>query len=602
MAADEKEAGETTEETPEVLPTSTEEAAPKKSKMLMAVVLVAILIIAAIGIAWIAGVFGKPTTTNVNPTVTTSMSTHAAAVGEVVTFNSTAHDTDGTIVTVVWDFGDGHQKTGANVTYNFTYPGVYIVYCVVTDNSGGKGDNEATLTSMTISVTAPAPNHPTTGINATAAPFLVLAANPTIIQVNGTVEFDANSSWAWHGWLKWKASTSSWVPTWDMNLSAIKPLTLNHSDGSAIVTYNTTTPVADSTHKFTASGQYPVTLVGTSNGTVSKYIRTVHVLKITTTPGGVKNPDTFIQATIGEPDTLDPAIDYETAGGEVLQNVYETLVFYHLDSAVNLDPMLATSVPTIANGGISANGTWYNFTLRHGVTFHDGTALTTADVLYSIQRMCALSDPTTPGWMVEQVLTANAGLTFSNGGTIDDWNASSPAAYLRVGLPAAGSHVLTAADVKMIAANAIIINDNYNFTIRLIKSYPAFIYICAYTVMDIVSQDFVEAAGHGDAYMEEHTCGTGPYKLVSWEKNSAIRMVRNDNYWRTPAAIKNVVILKVEDVNTRLLLLKAGDADSAYVPIQFQTEFTDTATFRIVKGLPTFNCRVLLLQPEHQYF
>jgi peptide/nickel transport system substrate-binding protein len=65
-------------------------------------------------------------------------------------------------------------------------------------------------------------------------------------------------------------------------------------------------------------------------------------------------------------------------------------------------------------------------------------------------------------------------------------------------------------------------------------------------------------------------------------------MVRNDNYWRTPAAIKNVVILKVEDVNTRLLLLKAGDADSAYVPIQFESQFTGSA-FRIVKGLPTFN-------------
>ena len=41
-----------------------------------------------------------------------------------------------------------------------------------------------------------------------------------------------------------------------------------------------------------------------------------------------KDPTTFVSVSFGEPDLLDPALDYETAGGEVLQNVYETLVTY----------------------------------------------------------------------------------------------------------------------------------------------------------------------------------------------------------------------------------------------------------------------------------
>lgn len=182
----------------------------------------------------------------------------------------------------------------------------------------------------------------------------------------------------------------------------------------------------------------------------------------------------------------------------------------------------------------------------------------------------------------------SAGRALYRGYNISTWDSTfGPVpAYLMAGLPTDGSHLLTAADVNMVVANAITSNSTYNITIRLTNPYPAFLQILAYTDANIVSKAFVTL--HGNAYMDDHTCGTGPYQLVSWDRNSAVRLVRNDNYWRTPAKIKNVVILKIEDVNSRQLLLKAGDADSAYIPIQFQNQFTDTSLFRIVKGLPTF--------------
>ncbi len=40
-----------------------------------------------------------------------------------------------------------------------------------------------------------------------------------------------------------------------------------------------------------------------------------------------KDPTTLVYVTYGEPETLDPALDYETSGQNILQNVYETLVF-----------------------------------------------------------------------------------------------------------------------------------------------------------------------------------------------------------------------------------------------------------------------------------
>jgi len=570
---------------PEELPKEIREKKPTNMK-LIAVVVAVIIIIAAVAGAWAMGLFGGGEEENQAPTVTTTISTHSAWVGDTIYLNATAEDEDGTVEEIVWYFGDGETGDEFNTTHAYDYPGSYIVYAVVTDDAGDTGDNEDQLNSMTLIVATSAPDEPG-GVdqNATAEPYLVLAGNPDIIDIGDTVEFDAAASWAWvfDSWVN--ESDYSEGINWAQDIAGIDPMMLNYSDGSDEEELNTSDPTAS--HVFNAQGNHPVILQGWSGTDSAIYIKTIHVLKeASTVTVAVKNPDTIIYATIGEPDTLDPAIDYEQSGGEVLQNVYETLVWYDRESAEDLVPLLATELPTFENGRISPDGMMYNFTLRSGVTFHDGTDLTTEDVVYSIQRIARLDSPITPGWMVEQVVTANVG--FYIGETMGDWTAdNAPPTYLTDGLSSDPAHVITAADVDAVVENAVIAHDDYNLTIKLIKPYPAFLQICAYTVMDIVSKDYVEA--HDDAYMEEHTCGSGPYKLVSWEKNSGVRLVRNDNYWRTPAPIKNIVILKVEDVNTRMLLLKAGDADIIYMPITYEDQFTDTALYTIDKGDPTFD-------------
>jgi len=85
------------------------------------------------------------------------------------------------------------------------------------------------------------------------------------------------------------------------------------------------------------------------------------------------DPTTFVAATIGEPELIDPSLTYETAGGEIIQNVYDTLIFYNREDPVSFVPMLATEVPSVENGGISADGLTYTFKIRPGVKFHDGT-------------------------------------------------------------------------------------------------------------------------------------------------------------------------------------------------------------------------------------
>ena len=78
---------------------------------------------------------------------------------------------------------------------------------------------------------------------------------------------------------------------------------------------------------------------------------------------------------------------------EVVQNVYETLVWYNGPSAIVLRPMLAVQVPSVENGGISVDGMTYVYELRDDVRFHNGDELTAEDVVYSIMRLLVINDP-----------------------------------------------------------------------------------------------------------------------------------------------------------------------------------------------------------------
>ena len=97
------------------------------------------------------------------------------------------------------------------------------------------------------------------------------------------------------------------------------------------------------------------------------------------TTGGTitsKDPNTFVYVTFGEPTSLDPALDYETAGGEILQNVYETLVTYSGNELSVFEPLLAESWET------SEDGRTYTFQLQQGVQYHDGADMVASDVAY----------------------------------------------------------------------------------------------------------------------------------------------------------------------------------------------------------------------------
>jgi len=295
----------------------------------------------------------------------------------------------------------------------------------------------------------------------------------------------------------------------------------------------------------------------------------------TPTVAPIQNPDTIIQETIGQPDTLDPATDYETAGGSIIQNVYEPLVFFKGDKADEVVPWLAESYE------ISPDGLTYTFRLRSGITFHDGTPLNAEAVWYSIMRVIIMDDPDGPAWTMTQIIRGgpNYSKSYNNAGP------SAPEGY--------GDTYTQAELDDLLAAKPVEILDPMTVAIHLEAPYAGWLFVLAFSVGSIVSPTafkahwtaptdgtpYIEGITAGDYHNElfpwpaENMVGTGPYKFKSWDKaTQTVILERNENYWGGPegrglAPVQNIVIKGIDDANTRVLDFKAGQADFAAIPV-----------------------------------
>jgi ABC-type transport system substrate-binding protein len=115
----------------------------------------------------------------------------------------------------------------------------------------------------------------------------------------------------------------------------------------------------------------------------------------------------------GGPRTLDPAIAYDTVSYEVLYEIYQPLVYYNGTSLTEFHPVVATNVPSAANGEITT-WNWFGtgstaenitFFVNQSVTFSNGDHATAYDVYVSFLRtLLFANDAGTPGWIDAQAL------------------------------------------------------------------------------------------------------------------------------------------------------------------------------------------------------
>ena len=108
--------------------------------------------------------------------------------------------------------------------------------------------------------------------------------------------------------------------------------------------------------------------------------------------------DTYIEQGIADVDTLDPVQAYDTASGQIIENVYEKLYGYKGNSVTEYEPILATDYQ------VSDDNLTYTFDLREGVTFHSGNSFSCKDVEYSIVRALVVNPADSGAWIFDGAL------------------------------------------------------------------------------------------------------------------------------------------------------------------------------------------------------
>ena len=302
-----------------------------------------------------------------------------------------------------------------------------------------------------------------------------------------------------------------------------------------------------------------------------------------------RDPETLIYVTFAGWDSFDPAWCYDTASGNIMFHMYETLLGYEGASTEKMRPVLAAEVPSIGNGLIklNADGTaTCRFPLRTDVHFQNGDPMTAADVVYSFQRNM-LADPVAgPNWMLLGPLLGYD--------VLDDLIAE-------VGEDAAYDAVMKAVYVPADDPNAVefyfangfspfwlaIVNENCSWSAIVDKSWC--IATGAWDGKKDHWMDWHDLAKE-DMALYTKVNGTGPYTLEAADPVEGFTLVRDDNYWGQGIYglpfFKRIEGVYVEEWTTRRLMLEQGDGDIVEIPIQYKAQVEGTPGVRTIYNLP----------------
>ena len=213
--------------------------------------------------------------------------------------------------------------------------------------------------------------------------------------------------------------------------------------------------------------------------------------------------------------TADPQREFEVSGGVIAKALYSTLLtFKGADSA--------TPVPQVASSyDASSDAKTFTFHLRSDIKFSDGTPLTSADVLFSFNRLINIKG--NPSFLL-------AGVT--------------------VTAPDANTVVLTS-DVPNPAIPFIIPNPALGIVnSKVVRAHGG------------TDQPGADKADTAEQFLDSTSEGSGPYILKSFSTTSEVDLTANPNYWG-PKPYYNTVVVRNIQAPDQLLDIQKGKNEVA---------------------------------------
>lgn len=202
--------------------------------------------------------------------------------------------------------------------------------------------------------------------------------------------------------------------------------------------------------------------------------------------------------------TLDPAISYDTVSAKVVYQIYESLYEYdYLKRPYQIKPLLAKDLPLIEDNGLK-----YTIKLKTNIQYHDSPAfkgkkvyVKAQDFINQIKRLAFKKTSSSGWWLFDKKII---GLNEFREKAKDDF--SNFFDYNIEGLQAPNDHTLV---------------------IKLEKPYPQLIYALGMAFSTPVPREVIE---HFNNDLSQIGIGTGPYKMVAWDKNSIFKLTKFENY------------------------------------------------------------------------
>lgn len=244
--------------------------------------------------------------------------------------------------------------------------------------------------------------------------------------------------------------------------------------------------------------------------------------------------ETLRWARVADALTLDPHSQNEGPTSTLLHHIYETLV--RRDTDGSLQPRLATEWyihpedPTV----------WV-VKLREGVTFHDGSAFTAEDVVFSFERVRHESSG------FRALHTAVTGAT-----AVDDYTVH----------------------IQMQGPSPLYVQNLTNFFIMDSGWSQA---------NDVVNpQNF--AAGE-ENFAVRNANGTGPYQLVSRDPEVRTVLAHYEGHWDAAPQVTEIIYTPIAEAATRVAALLSGEVDVVQdVPVQDIARLEQTDGIQVVTG------------------